>query len=516
MWRALGFLALLAVAAYGAVWLADQPGLVTLNWNGYEISTSLAVVVVGVALVALALALVWSLVTGVIALPTRWRSSSRARRRARGYAAVSRGMVAVGSGDPTAARRLAGEAERLLGREPLALLLKAQAAQISGDRAGAEAAFQRMTDEPETRVLGLRGLYVEARRRDDGPAARAYAAEAARLAPTVAWANEATLEAQCGEADWRGALETVQRRTSLGSLDKTTGRRQRAVLLTAEAMQREAGEPERAVDLAEEAARLAPDLAPAAALAGRLLARRGDLKRAAKVVEAAWRRSPHPDLAETYVNLRTGDSTRDRLQRAESLAKLSGWDGEGRLAVARAAFEARAFAEARKALAPLLAERPGLRACLLMARIEEAEHGRAAGGARQWLARATRAPRDPMWIADGVASEQWAPISPVSGRLDAFVWQTPPEILAGPTEELREEEPVPAALPPLREAESAVRPPQPPTTVATPVRTPPAPPPAHEVPRPAAPVVFPVAHAPDDPGSAGVSESEAERRRRFG
>jgi HemY protein len=514
MWRALGFLALLAVAAYAAVWLADQPGLVTLSWNGYEATTSLAVVVVGIALVALALALVWSLVTGLIALPVRLRVSSRARRRAKGYAAVSRGMVAVGSGDPTAARRLAGEAERLLGREPLALLLKAQAAQISGDRIGAEAAFQRMTDEPETRVLGLRGLYVEARRRNDAVAARAYAAEAARLAPSVAWANEATLEAQCGEGDWRGALETVERRATLGSLEKGAARRQRAVLLTAEALGREAGEPERAAELAAEAARLAPDLVPAAALAGRLLARRGELKRAAKVVEAAWRKAPHPDLAEAYVGLRTGDSTRDRMQRAEVLAKLSGWDTEGRLAVARAAFEAREFEAARKALVPLLTGRPSLRVCLLMARIEEAEHGRAAGGAREWLARAARAPRDPMWIADGVASDHWEPISPVTGRLDAFVWQTPPDILAGPAEERPEDEPAAAELPPMRPAvpppAAEPAPPLSPTAATPPPR--PRPPEA----RPAAPVVFPVAHAPDDPGSSQDPDSEAERRRRFG
>ena len=51
-------------------------------------------------------------------------------------------MVAVGAGDPIAARRHANEAERLLGREPLTLLLKAQAAQVSGDREAAEAAFR--------------------------------------------------------------------------------------------------------------------------------------------------------------------------------------------------------------------------------------------------------------------------------------------------------------------------------------------------------------------------------------
>jgi len=434
MWRALVFLILLAIAAYGAVWIADHPGTVTIVWSGYEIGVSLAVALVGVLVAALVVGFVWAIVRGVITLPASLSRSARARKQAKGMTALSRGMIAVGSGDPQAARRHAGDAERLLGSQPLTLLLKAQAAQISGDRDGAERAFESMANDPETRVLGLRGLFVEARRREDDGAARAYAAEAARLAPSVTWANEAVLEAQCADGDWSAATETVERRASLGLMDKSAARRQRAVLLTAAAQGHEAGEPDAATEQALKAVKLAPELVPAAAIAGRLLARRGDLRKAAKIVEAAWKANPHPDLAKVYLGLRTGDSTRDRLARAETLARLSSWHPEARIALTQTAVEARDFDKARETLSPLLADRPSVRACLLMARIEEAEHGAGAGRAREWLSRATHAPRDPLWIADGVASERWAPVSPVSGRVDAFVWTTPPDVLTGPAE----------------------------------------------------------------------------------
>lgn len=435
MWRALVFLALLAVAAYGAVWIADHPGTVTVVWNGYEIGTSLAIALTGVLVAAIILGLIWAVVTGVIGLPASISRSTRERRRNKGLASLSRGMIAVGSGDPLAARRHAGDAERLLGSQPLTLLLKAQAAQISGDRDAAEQAFKRMADDPETRVLGLRGLFVEARRREDEGAARAYAAEAARLAPSVTWANEAVLEAQCADGEWSAATETVERRAALGLMDKHAARRQRAVLLTAAAQRHEAGEPETATEQALKAVKLAPDLVPAAVIAGRLLARRNDLRKAAKIIEAAWKATPHPELGKVYLNLRTGDSARDRLARAETLAKLSSWDPESRLVIAQAASEAKDFARAREVLAPLADDRPTARVCRMMARIEAAEHGADSGRSREWLARAARAPRDPAWVADGVVSERWAPVSPVTGRLDAFVWKTPPEILAGPEDD---------------------------------------------------------------------------------
>jgi HemY protein len=190
-------------------------------------------------------------------------------------------------------------------------------------------------------------------------------------------------------------------------------------------------DPEGALRSAQDAAKLAPDLVPAAALAGRLLSRKGELRKAAKVVETAWQSLPHPDLAEVYLNLRPGDSGLDRLKRAETLSRLSKGAPEGRLAVARSALESREFDRARDALEPLLQDRPSMRVCLLMSDLEQAEHG-STGKGREWLARATRAPRDPAWIADGVVADHWAPISPVTGRLDAFVWQAPPDVLIAP------------------------------------------------------------------------------------
>ena len=61
-----------------------------------------------------------------------------------------------------------------------------------------------------------------------------------------------------------------------------------------------------------------------------------------------------------------------------------------------------------------------------MAEIEEGQNGDQ-GKAREWLARAVRAPRDPVWTADGITSEDWAPVGPVSGRLDAYEWKVPVE-----------------------------------------------------------------------------------------
>jgi HemY protein len=425
MIRVVAFLVLAGLAAAAAVWLADRPGEVSILWLDRRIETSVMVAAVALlVLAALAIAL-WSLLRLMLRTPGLFRLAVRERRRRKGYEAISRGLIAVGAGDMRTALRFAENARRGAPSEPLTLLLLAQAAQLSGDRAGAEEAFRAMAGRTDTRLIGLRGLYVEAQRRDDVAAARRFAEEAAKAAPALAWAGQAVLEFRCAAGDWAGALAILEGNRKSGVLDKRTHRRLRAVLLAARALSVEESERDLARALVVEAAKLAPDLVPAAALAGRLLSENGELRKAGRILEAAWKAHPHPDLAEAYANLRLSDSARERLRRMQSLTRQPAGHVEGALAVARAALDAREFAVARTALGPL-AKEPTQRVALLMAELEQGEHGDE-GRAREWMARALHAARDPAWTADGFVSDHWLPLSPVTGRLDAFQWKVPVE-----------------------------------------------------------------------------------------
>ncbi len=441
MIRVVLFLILVGVLAFGTVWLADRPGDVVVTWQGWHIETSVMVAALGLVLLIAIVMLVWSIIRAILHAPKKISASVRRRRGERGFDAVSRGLVAIGSGDARTARKMANDARRIAPNEPLTLLLTAQAAQLSGDRTEAEQTFRAMANREDTKALGLHGLFMEAQRRGDLAAAQFYAEEATKAAPVPEWAGDAALAFRCAASDWSGALDRLDRNMKSGLIDKAAHRRQRAVLLTAKALTGEANDRDAAKTAALEAVKDAPTLVPAAALAGRLVSEDGDVRRAARIIETAWKANPHPDLAEAYVNLRKGDSARDRFARIETLAKLNPNNVEAALATARAALDAQEFTAARSALAPYIAE-PSQRVAMLMAEIESREHGDE-GRAREWLARSIHAKRDPTWTADGIVSERWIPISPVSGKLDAFEWKVPvtPIQLPGPVIENRRDLP---------------------------------------------------------------------------
>lgn len=435
MLRLFLFLGVVVVLATGLAWLADRPGDLVIDWQGYLIETSVFRAVVLLTLLVGLVLFSWSLLRNLWASPAAVGNFLSRRRQKRGLEALSSGMIAVGAGDRGMATRYAIQARKSLPNEPLTHLLRAQAAQLSGDKATARRIFEAMLGSPDTEQLGLRGLFLEAEREGETEAAKQFAERAIRLNAALSWPVDALFDLQCKEADWSGALETLAIARKSGQIEKASASRRRAVLLTAQAQAAEDGDPERALARALEAHALAPGLVPAAAIAGRLLASRGNTPRATKVIQTTWQKSPHPDLATAYAYARLGDSPRDRLERVKKLAALNPYSLESPIAVAVSAIEAKDYDAAREALEPLLESRLTQRVCTLMARIEGEQHGDK-GRVREWLARAVNSQRDPAWTADGVVSETWAPVSPVSGALDAFQWRVPVENIDKGSDEL--------------------------------------------------------------------------------
>lgn len=428
MIRLLVFVVFLGALAFGLSWFADQPGTLVLNWMGYQIETSFYVAFLVVFLLLGFVLIGWSVLRHVVGTPAAVYRFFDTRRRKRGMDALSSGLIAISAGDRAQATKFANQARQALPNDPMTALLRAQTAQLCGDRATSRRIYASMIEAPDTELLGLRGLFLEAQFENETEAARQFAERAMRRDPKLEWAVEALFGIQCKSNDWDGALETLAIARANKHFDKKDADRKRAVLLTAQAVEAEDEDMDRALSLALDSHKLSPELTPAAAIAGRILASKGQTSKAAKVISKSWKLAPHPDLALIYAHLRPGDATRDRLKRAKELVAMKPHNVEGRVAVANAAIEAVDFDEAREALRPLVVRDPSQRVCTLMARIEAGEHGDK-GRVREWLARGLRAPRDPAWTADGYVSDHWQPVSPLSGQLDAFAWRVPVEAM---------------------------------------------------------------------------------------
>lgn len=509
MIRIILFLLLIALGAAGAAWIAEQTGDVVLSWGGWRVQTTLPVFVLALGITVVAAMTLWAILRTAWRTPERMRRGRRERRQVRGRNAVTQGLLAIGQGDSTAARVHAETARKLAVNDPLALLLHAQSAQLDGDRDGAQRAFRAMAEREDTRLLGLRGLFIEAQRADDPVAAVMAAEEALKLSPSSSWASHAVLGFCCAKGDWAGALKILDNNQSAGLIDKATYRRQRGVLLTARALEFEKSDRDLSRASVTEAIKLAPTLVPAAVLASKFESEAHQVRRSMRIVETAWLAQPHPDLADAYSHVKLGDSARQRLVRVQTLAAKAPGHIEGALAIARAAIDASEFKVAREALTPFIAQ-PTQRVAMLMAEIERTEHGDS-GRARAWTLRAVRALHDPAWTADGYVSDRWRPVSPVSGRLDAFQWQTPVAALPSDRGDAIESSPFEEAMLAAPHKAVVLEPPTPVLIEPTPPVVAPAPAAAPAVAvGPAVPAPVPAAEQDNSPPSAAVEPAPAE------
>jgi len=425
MIRLIFWFAVLVAVTFGVTWLADSPGAVSIVVRGYRIETqSIGLAILAIALLFFAIWVGWGLLKWILGRPSAFGGFFARRRQRKGRDALSTGLVAIGAGDEAAARKAAIVASRMLPNDPLAQLLAAQSAQQQGDSSKVKQVYKEMTKADDTKLLGMRGLFNEARKEKNIEAARQIARDALAENPGVSWASNAMLVSYAAENDWPAVLQLLDNQEKAKIIDKETAKAKKAVALTAQAMAAEDKDPETAISLATRAHKLDPSLVPAAIVAARALATTGAIRKASKTLEKTWKIIAHPDIAEVYAHIRPGDSVQDRLIKVQNLTRIAHGGMEGAIAMTVAAIDAQDWKTARESLNSYINDQPSVRVCTLMAEIEAGEFGDK-GKTREWLARAVTAKRDPAWTASGFVSPEWKPISPINGELGAFEWKVP-------------------------------------------------------------------------------------------
>ncbi len=412
------------VVTAAIAWVISLPGTMTIEVGGFVAQPRLGTALVLVLVLAAAIVVVWWGISRVLLVPRLIARRGREKRKERAIAVLSDAVIALYAGEPSQARDLAREARQHLPDNAAAQLLEARAHLALGDMGAAREHYRALIGNPKTALAALSGLHEQARTQGRHGAALTFARKAAALAPGAEWASSAVFDDLVKRGAWDEAIAATAALPAASREAKARKRHRLAVLETALAGSLEPTRPLEALDHALVALKTQPDFVPAALIAARIEANRGEVRKAMSLLRRIWRVTRHPDVAALYANSQPGASALERLRRVRELVEEPPPDRPSAMILARAAVDAYDWVLARNALANYASGEPTQGVAMLMAEIEEGQDGDQ-GKARQWLARAVRAPRDPTWTADGVTSPEWEPVSPVTGRLDAFEWRVP-------------------------------------------------------------------------------------------
>ncbi len=449
--RVIFYLVKVGLLIAAAIWLAERPGQLTLDWFHHRIEMPVGLAIGLLALCFLVLLGLWNLWRFLRRAPREFSLYRQNRRRTKGHRALTQGLLAIAAGEANAARAHAKTAKNLLGEASLPLWLAAQAAQLTGDDEHAARYFEALAKEKETALLGWRGLTHLALKRKDEIAALHFSEKALALSPHAHWAAEIAyrLELKASKFDEAEASLKTLIRAKSGSAQSSgamgvekSAERRRAALLTerARSILAEDSGSDRLDDslrFSREAVKLASAFAPARAVLAQSLMRKAKMKEAARLIEQAWDEAPHWSLGRILLLAWSDLEPLDRARRAAALADRQPHHPASHRLAAEAALSAKLWGEARHHLGLLADEERAMGGltqdlCRLMARLESVERHNAPLE-RQWLDRATFARPNPEWCCaqcgaisiGGSEAGGWQLLCHACDGVDSMEWKSP-------------------------------------------------------------------------------------------
>lgn len=436
MIKALVTLVKIAIVVAFVVWVAENPGTISIDWLSYTFTFHVGFFLFAqLIMIALGIAL-FSFIKGLLDLPknlTRYRDMTY---KDKGIKALALGMTAVAAGDAKSAKYQAHRAKKFMRDDnPLSKLLEAQAARLNGNELDAARAFTALMDDRDSAFLGVRGLLQSALDHGDYKGALELGHRALVDYPKQDWILRIVYDLEIRARNWDNARKLIYRLEKAKAISPEQATRDRVAMLIAESeIVKEIGQEELYYKCLTKAYKTDPTSVPAILRLADLYIERGKKKAAISLVKKAWIANPHPGLTNIWERARivpkaVSDSSKpdpmDRVRWFEKLLAFKKDSVEGLLALANVQIEEGLWGEARKNLTRAEEIRPNKNLYKLWARLE----GRAThddGAVRMLLEKAADAPQERVWICNetGRIYKNWSPISD-QGLFNTIIWDFP-------------------------------------------------------------------------------------------
>ncbi|MCF6215154.1 MAG: hypothetical protein L3J58_03165 [Emcibacter sp.] len=423
----LAFYITLAISlALGAVWLADNPGSLLINWQGREIRMTVAIFGL---LILLYTVFCWHIfklyrwfgADNPLKSPKRMES-----RRQKGLAELDLGWSAFAIQDRAAALKHGKKARRLLPLDngPLRLLLHVSAGKAREDYLGL------LEKNPNSKLTALKfRLDKAASAQDSSPKnSLAILQEMRKLQPGNIWISRKIFDISTQLHHWAEAKQELSRLGKGKAIDAETQKHLSSVINYCQALEADlSGQKKSACDFALQALKNAPAFTPAALLLARIYLAQGEKSKARKLIETTWKICPHPDLGQFFLDLEPMESPSEKFRRIQKFMALNDNALHSLHLMAKVSLDTAHWGEAKQALEKILTGNMATQETYhLLSRLEILQKNDQQAAEAHRASAAGAAP-DPVWHcgACGVTQKNYVTNCPDCHAFDSIIWQGP-------------------------------------------------------------------------------------------
>lgn len=366
----------LTIFSLAALWFVENDGSIVVEWMGYRIQTSVMFAILFIIITIVTCTLFLQIILWLKSAPKRYRKSLKDKKLNRGLTALTQGFAAIAAGDIKQARTLTSRATHDLDNMPITKLLAAQTAQLEGNRELTKEHYTSMLSNKETEIIAIKGLLLEAKQDNDISKALFLAEKAYALRPDSDWVILILLELSKKLKRWQTAEDMTRKALKYKLITRENYNRTIGLLSFAKYKEQFRAGSNSSEDDIKSAYKLAPEFIPVVIAYVDTLVMQDKMRKAIKILENLWCKSPHPDIASAYMEIYTDIDDEENIEKAKRLLQLANGHPEGHIIIASTLLKAGQFGNARHHLKTALSFGETKTICHLMAELENKERAK--------------------------------------------------------------------------------------------------------------------------------------------
>jgi len=373
-----------------SLWYLQDPGYIEISWLGYDVEFTVVVGFLILLFLFLFIVFTARLLRWLFGIPSRWFSFFQRLQDKKANDELLDLLSAYEAETLNEALQHQKKAAPRLVNNPFFLWVSGNLFEKAEKPFEAEQCFMDLTKNPGAAFLGFKGQIRAAMHRGDLKSAHNLLKHARELTPSSPWVLKHFLALAREQKNFKEAESLVLQLEDLGYLSSDQSKKQMAYLQYQQALQPETTPAEKEV-LLRQSHFLDPSLAEATEVFALLLQEQGLITYALTALEETWEMTPKQILGDLYLKIASPSDDIAAYQIAKNFVKNNSKNPESRLFLARIAYQAKLWGEARAHLMPLLKQNPNHEVYHLLARLElEAKHD---PEAIEWLEKGLEAPR---------------------------------------------------------------------------------------------------------------------------
>lgn len=417
------FIALSALCIIGIL-MTSYPGKVKFDWFDYSISLPMGLFLACLSIFFVVIASFYNLWKWLWNLPQNYLIHLQKKRAQKGNNLLIDGLSAIAAGQNQEAKEVIAVACELLPDSPLTQFIAAQAAHMTGEEEAATKQYMSMQKDRRTSFLGLRGLILQAKNREDYKLAQEYILKALTIRPDSPWLQDEYFLNTAHLAQ-KGVFPKTEKNRLTKYVSKTKWSRHLAMIKWLKLQNVNFLTHSEKEKLHLKIFELAPDWTLNVQQLVEHYIQLESFSKAQKLLIDAFKQYPHRILGILWDSVFHEMEAIDRYRAMEKLVSTQENHPESQFCLASSAMRAQLWGQAKGHLDNLLSHGYTRTACNLMAELMELQHPAQFDLAREWWHRAAQTPSDYEWQCNECyhSFDKWQLVCSHCLSVDQIRWQ---------------------------------------------------------------------------------------------